>query len=110
MGRNNGTFSYALPQTPVRDKDTGFFKSGTNATEWKPGCECHIETFIPAKQRLGEDGQMFSYTYDVLIPRYFNGELSIGTLIQVTGEYGNTDEFTILGVDNFNRKYIEIWG
>ena len=69
-----------------------------------------VEKFIPAKQRLGTDGQMYSYTFDVFLPSYFEGDLSIGARVEVTLERGGVDEFTISGIDDTNPKYIEIWG
>ena len=53
---------------------------------------------------------MHAYTYDVFIPKHFKGELVVGAQIQVISENGVTDEFTIQGVDDLNRKYIEVWG
>ncbi len=109
MGRNNGTFNYAIVQEPQRDPETGFITAG-NPSEWVTGCECQIEKAIPAKQIIGEDGQKYAYTYDVFIPKHFSGELAIGVRMQVISENGVTDEFTIQGIDDFNRKYIEVWG
>ncbi|CCY36256.1 putative uncharacterized protein [Alistipes sp. CAG:831] len=74
------------------------------------GCECQIETFVPAKQKIGTDGQMHQYTYDVLIPKCFKGNLDIATPVQITSEDGKVAVFEIQGVDNLNRRYIEIWG
>lgn len=107
--RINGTFNYALAQGPQRDPETGFF-TGSAAPDFVAGCECQIEKSIPARQMVGEDGQIFSYTYDVFIPRHFKGELAIGTVIQVIPDGGAVDEFSVLGVDDCNRKYIEVWG
>lgn len=109
MGRNNGTFNYTSIQEPERDPNTGFLTEA-GAAVWNRGCECQIEKSIPAKQMIGEDGQMHAYTYDVFIPKYFKGELAIGALMQVISEDGIVDEFTIQGVDDLNRKYIEVWG
>lgn len=110
MGRNNGTFKYTVIQESQRDSDTGFYYSASDTSDWFTGGDCQIEKTIPAKQILGEDGQMHAYTYDVFIPKHFKGELSVGAQIQITSEDGITDVFTIQGVDNLNRKYIEVWG
>lgn len=112
MGRNNGTFRYILPSEHVRDEETGFIKRNqqSNAGLWVDGCECQVEKSIPAKQYIGADGQAFLYTYDVFIPPYFDKELCIGAKVEVTVERGGVDVFTILGIDDTNRKYIEIWG
>lgn len=109
MGRNNGTFNYTTIQESQRDPDTGFI-SASGTSDWIPGCECQIEKSIPARQILGEDGQMHAYTYDVFIPKHFKGELAVGAQMQVVSENSVTDEFTIQGVDDLNRKYIEVWG
>lgn len=61
-------------------------------------------------KELGTDGQMYSYTFDVFLPSYFEGDLSIGARVEVTLERGGVDEFTISGIDDTNPKYIEIWG
>ncbi|EYA82768.1 hypothetical protein M113_4305 [Bacteroides fragilis str. 3986 N3] len=53
---------------------------------------------------------MYSYTFDVFLPSYFEGDLSIGARVEVTLERGGVDEFTISGIDDTNPKYIEIWG
>lgn len=86
------------------------FYTDDDAPVWVKGCECQVEKFIPAKQRLGTDGQMYSYTFDVFLPSYFEGDLSIGARVEVTLERGGVDEFTISGIDDTNPKYIEIWG
>ena len=53
MARNNGTFRYtALPLEATRDEATGFY-TDDDAPVWVKGCECQVEKFIPAKQRLG---------------------------------------------------------
>lgn len=65
MARINGTFRYtALPLEATRNEATGFY-TDDDAPVWVKGCECQVEKFIPAKQRLGTDGQMYSYTFDV---------------------------------------------
>lgn len=110
MSRNNGTFRYKEIQEASRDPRTGFILSGSQQETWIDGCECQMETFVPAKQRVGTDGQMHSYTYDVLIPKCFKGKLDIATPVELTSEDGQVSMFLIQGVDNLNRRYIEIWG
>lgn len=112
MGRNNGTFRYKVVQEAQRDQATGFYTKPDNsdADEWLPGCECQVEKHIPAKHIIGTDGQMYAYNYSVFISKYFDGELGLATIMQIIGEDGSTDEFTIQGIDNMNRKYIEVWG
>ena len=108
MGKNNGTFKYKAVQSEQRD-ESGFHIQ-PDSTEWLNGCECQIETYVPAKQKTGADGQVFTYTYDVFIPKHFKGVLELTAQMQLISEDGNMDEITVLGVDNFNRKYIEVWG
>lgn len=112
--KTNGTFNYKpILNTEIKDPKTGWKTFGNSGTdEWLAGCECQISRSIPAKQVLGTDGQMHSYSFDVFIPKYFDGsdQLMIGVEIQVIGENGNTDKFTIQGVDPYNRKYVELWG
>lgn len=108
MGRNNGTFRYTALKEGQRDPKTGFITAG--ASEWLDGCECQIDKSIPAKKVIGTDGQIYTYTYDVFIPKHFNGFLVVGAQFQITSEEGVTDEFTIQGIDDMNRKYIEVWG
>lgn len=110
MGRNNGTFNYKIAQDAQKDQTTGFYTQSDSSDEWIPGCECQIEKQIPAKQKIGVDGQMHAYNYDVFIPKHFNGKLELTAQMQIFGEDGTSDEFTIQGVDNLNRKYIEVWG
>lgn len=108
--RYNGTFKYKEIQDGQRDQNTGFIVSEPQTGDWINGCECQIETFVPAKQKIGTDGQVFTYTYDVLIPKCFKGTLDIATPVQITSEDGKVSVFEIQGVDNLNRRYIEIWG
>lgn len=108
--RYNGTFKYKEIQGGQRDPNTGFIVSEPQTGDWINGCECQIETFVPAKQKIGTDGQVFTYTYDVLIPKCFKGTLDIATPVQITSEDGKVSVFEIQGVDNLNRRYIEIWG
>ena len=110
MGRNNGSFRYKIVQDPQRDQTTGFYSPQSGSSDWIDGCECQIETFVPAKQKIGADGQVFSYTYDVFIPKHFRGVLDLTAKMLIISEDGHEDEITILGVDNYNRKYIEVWG
>lgn len=110
MGRNNGTFNYRIAQDAQKDQTTGFYTQSDNSDEWLSGCECQIEKQIPAKQKIGVDGQMHAYNYDVFIPKHFSGKLELTAQMQIFGEDGTSDEFTIQGVDNLSRKYIEVWG
>lgn len=68
MGRNNGTFRYTALKEGQRDPKTGFITAG--ASEWLDGCECQIDKSIPAKKVIGTDGQIYTYTYDVFIPKH----------------------------------------
>lgn len=108
--RTNGTFEYKPVGSVQTDPTTGFVIPNDNSTAFLQGCECQIDKSIPAKQVVGTDGQTYAYTYDVFIPKYFNGELAIGCTVRVTSESGTTDEFSVLGIDDMNRKYIEVWG
>lgn len=108
MGRNNGTFNYKVIQDAEKDSDGFYNRPG--GSDWIPGCECQIEKYIPAKQRIGTDGQMYSYSYEVFIPKHFRGDLELTAPVMLIGEDDSCDEITILGVDNHNRKYIAIWG
>lgn len=108
MGRNNGNFRYTEVQEEQRVPDTGFITEAT--TEWVDGCECQIDKSTQAKQIIGTDGQIYTYSYDVFIPKHFRGNLAVGARFEVTSEEGVTDEFTIQGIDDMNRKYIEVWG
>lgn len=107
--RNNGTFRFILPSDSHVDPNTGFIVCGQPQT-WINGCECQVEKSVPAKQLIGSDGQVFSYTYNVFIPPFFDFNLCIGTQVEVTLERGGTDVFTIKGIDDTNPKYIEVWG
>lgn len=107
--RINGTFDYRPVGDVQTDPATGFVVSADDAPFLK-GCECQIDKSIPAKQVVGTDGQIYAYNYDVFIPKYFNGELAIGCTVRITSEDGVTDDFSVLGIDDMNRKYIEIWG
>lgn len=113
MGRYNGIFFYDSPiSRQERDEATGFY-NGSVATipNMIEGGDCQLEKSIPAKQVIGTDGQVFTYSYTVFLPKHsFKGELEIGTKVQVQTEYGTVEEFTIIGIDNLNRRYIEVWG
>lgn len=109
MGRNNGTFKFKPAGTAVKDPVTGLYSAGSE-TDWMPGSECQIEKFVPAKQKKGVDGEVYDYNYCVFIPKYVKCDLTVGTRILILSENGVKDEFSILGVDDLNRKYIEIWG
>jgi hypothetical protein len=111
--KTNGIFRYKVNQkTETKDAKTGWVTYGDGSGEWLDGCECQIDRSIPAKHIIGTDGQTYEYNYDVFIPKYFPDldKLMIGGEIQVIGEDGNSDEFTIQGIDSFNRKYMELWG
>lgn len=110
--RYNGSFNYRSVNatTPTIDPNTGFMVQGGDGP-YERGCECQIDKSIPARQIVGTDGQVYAYTYDVFLPKYFKGTLSIGDSVQLLNRDGDVmDEFTIAGIDNQNRKYIEIWG
>lgn len=107
--RINGTFRYRPLSECGKDPVTGF-PMPTQAQDYKDGGCCQIDKSIPAKHIIGADGQVNVYNYDVFIPRCFDGGLAVGVEVQVVGEDGSVDKFTIQGVDNLNRKYIEIWG
>nr|DAF67748.1 MAG TPA: hypothetical protein [Caudoviricetes sp.] len=107
--RINGSFKYKTLSQVVKDPETGL-RYSSGGSDWQPGCECQIDKQIPAKQVIGTDGQAYTYSYDVFIPKYFRGELVVGAAIQLYGEDGSVDEIQIKGIDNLNRKYIEVWG
>lgn len=107
--RINGTFEYKPVGEVQTDPDTGFLIDGTE-TPFIKGCECQIDKSIPAKRIVGTDGEISTYTYDVFIPKYFVGELAIGSTMRITSEDGGVDVFSVLGIDDMNRKYIEVWG
>lgn len=108
--RYNGTFNYRSNSEPTTDPTTGFIVKGAEMPLSR-GCECQIDYSIPARQIVGTDGQTIAYTYDIFIPKYFKGEISVGdTLILLQPNGDEIAEITVLGVDTLNRKYIEIWG
>ncbi len=106
----NGSFNYWHGGEVLTDPNTGFTVQSDTAT-FERGCECQIDISIPAKHYVGTDGQEYTYTYDVFIPKYFRGEISVGATIQLLRADGTViDEFKAQGVDTLNRKYIEVWG
>lgn len=106
----NGSFNYCNVGEVSTDPATGFAIQSDTAT-FERGCECQIDISIPAKHYIGTDGQEYTYTYDVFIPKYFRGEISVGATIQLLSADGTViDEFKAQGVDTLNRKYIEVWG
>lgn len=68
--RTNGTFEYKPVGSVQTDPKTGFVIPNDKAP-FLQGCECQIDKSIPAKQVVGTDGQIYAYTYDVFIPKYF---------------------------------------
>lgn len=110
MSRYNGAFQYRTSTEGEIDPSTGFPSRGS-VSDWMPGCMCQFEYNVPARQKIGSDGQIYQYTYTLFIPKGgFRGTLEIGTEIQVTDENGKAYSFTACGVDDLNRKYIEVWG
>lgn len=108
--RHNGKFQYAAIPIAEQDPNTGFYKESGEEV-WMEGCRCQIDKSIPAKQIVGSDGQMFQYTYDVLLfEADFKGELGIGMNVRLIFDNGKEDEMTIQGIDDTNGRYIEIWG
>lgn len=108
--RYNGSFNYSKCGAVDTDPTTGFPVQGAEMP-LERGCECQIDISIPARHYVGTDGQEYTYTYDVFIPKYFRGEISVGDRIQLLGADGTViDEFKAQGVDTLNRKHIEVWG
>lgn len=70
--RTNGTFEYKPVGSVQTDPKTGFAIPNDKAP-FLQGCECQIDKSIPARQVVGTDGQIYAYTYDVFIPKYFDG-------------------------------------
>ncbi|MDR2286213.1 MAG: hypothetical protein LBE04_01865 [Prevotellaceae bacterium] len=108
MSRNNGTFKYKTVQESEQDEN-GFYTSSTDS-EWLDGCECYIEKCSPAKQLIGTDGQVFIYSYEIYIPKYFKANLSLTDKLKLFGEDGSEDEISIMGIDDYNRKVTIVWG
>lgn len=109
MGRNNATFSYKQTQSLVKGSK-GFYTPSSYPVEWIPGCECYVEKSIPAKQKIGVDGQVFTYNYEVFIPNHFTGKLEQNAPFLIQCQDGSQTEITIQGIDNLNRRYIIVWG
>ncbi|MEG1553761.1 MAG: hypothetical protein RRZ64_00095 [Rikenellaceae bacterium] len=109
MGRNNATFKYKQLGDLTKGSN-GFYSPAGKAGDWLPGCECYVEKHIPAKQRVGTDGQMFTYTYEVFIPKHFRGKLELNAPLLIQCEDCSVDEIVIQGVDNLNRRNIIVWG
>jgi len=107
--RTNGTFEYKPVGSVQTDPKTGFAIPNDKAPFLK-GWECQIDKSIPASSYRSADGQAFFYTYDVFIDKSFEGNITIGSEVEVTFEDGSTESFTVQGIDNANRKYLEIWG
>lgn len=108
--RHNGKFQYATIPVAEQDSTTGFYKASGEEV-WMEGCSCQIDKSIPAKQIVGSDGQLFQYTYDVLLfETDFKGELGIGMKLRLMFDNGKEDEIVIQGIDDTNGRYIEIWG
>lgn len=106
MARYNGSFKYKALGTASRDSSTGYLTGSSQS--FVDGCECQIDKSSVWKR--GEDGQMHTYDFDVFISKYFKVELKVGMTIQLTDENEHQEEFIIRGLDNSNRRYIEIWG
>ena len=106
----NGSFNYRTAGNATVDPTTGFLDDNAGNAFVK-GCECQIDISIPAKTIIGTDGQTYTYTYDVFIPKYFRGALAVGDTMRLVGADGREiADFTIRGVDTLNRKLIEVWG
>lgn len=108
--RFNGTFRYkpVVDETTI-DTTTGFPIEEASVA-FVEGCECQIDISIPARNVVGTDGQKYAYSYDVFIPKYFSGDVVVGSEVQVTFFDGRIETFYCQGIDNTNRKYIELWG
>lgn len=109
MSRYNATFKHKQLGTLTKGAN-GFYTQSQDGGDWIPGCECYVEKSIPAKQRIGTDGQIFTYTYEVFIPKHYRGILELNAPFSIQMEDGTDDEFSILGIDNLNRRSIIIWG
>ena len=110
MSRVNATFKIKSVQQVQKDDD-GFYKPLPNTSEWIDGCECYVEKHIPAKQIIGVDGQVYTYNYTVFIPKHYNGNLELTQEMQlIYNETGKVETLIIQGVDDANRKHIEVWG
>lgn len=110
MSRINATFKHKSIQQIVQDND-GFYDPVPDTSEWVDGCECYVEKHIPAKQIIGVDGTVYTYNYTVFIPKHYMGNLELTQQLQLTyNDTGKVETLTIQGVDDMNRKHIEIWG
>ncbi len=108
MSRINSTFRYRSIHEASTDEN-GYQIPGS-VGEWIDGIECYVEIHIPAKQVIGVDGQVFTYNFSVFIPKYFEGDIDVAQEMELTyDETGKTEIISIKGVDNLNRKYIEVW-
>ena len=104
----NGKFKYIIPMSSTVDDDG--FRRKASKEEWVEGIEAKLDKFIPAKVSIGTDGISYSYSYNLFIPKYFKIKLPIGTKILFTDNEGNSEMFTINGVDQMNKRYYEVWG
>ena len=109
MSRYNATFRHKQHGTLTKGSN-GFYSQSEDGGEWINGCECYVERYIPAKQRTGTDGQIFTYNYEVFIPKHYRNKLDLNAPFQILMEDGTDDEFTIQGIDNLNRRSIILWG
>lgn len=109
MSRINAKFRIKSVQPIIKD-DYGFINHTPNEG-WIDGCECYVEKHIPAKQIIGIDGQVYTYSYSVFIPKHYNGILEVTQEMQlIYNDTGKVETMTVKGVDDLNRKHIEVWG
>ncbi|HBG40084.1 MAG TPA: hypothetical protein DDW85_01555 [Porphyromonadaceae bacterium] len=106
--RANGRFKYKTLQGSGKDENG--LDVPSSPIDWIVGIECQIDKYVPAKQRIGVDGSVFTYSYEIFIPKYFQGKLDLTAQILLECEDGSEVELAILGIDNLNRKYIAVWG
>ena len=109
MGRNNAKFKHREIANLSKD-ESGFYSLDSSREIWSLECECYIEKSIPAKQRFGADGHTYNYTYEVFIPKHYQGKVELNSKMVLLFDDGSQDEITILGVDNLNRRNIIVWG
>ena len=109
--RYNATFRYNPVQNSGSHDNEGFYDPGSSAPDWIDGIECYVEKHIPAKQVMGIDGQIFTYNYTIYIPKWFDQcKLEVTGTLEITyNESVGRETITIKGVDDINRKNIEIW-
>lgn len=106
--RNNANFKYS--QVGGLNVNSDGFYTQESAEEMKPGGRCCVEHNIPAKQKKGVDGVIIDYSYNVFIERPFRTKLKNNDLLSITMDNGDTIlDRSILGIDNTNRRYVEIW-